>query len=939
MKLNFKSLSNISGKLSLLTCLLATNFISHAQNPKCFEETSSGVIAIEAEDYFSQEKTSKREWFVIGNGSNTPSPDPDGSHASNASGSKYIEVLPDTRVVGHRGPGPEDPLVRGENFSDIAGEMAVLNYKVNFKSAGKYFVWVRLYSSGPEDNSIHVGLNNTWPKSGERMQWCVRRQWEWESKQRTKDQHCGVEQQIYIDVPTAGEHTFQISMREDGVEVDKIILSKQYTKPTGKGPAANKVDCGNNNTENCDLPEITNNSSIAIVADGNSPDPDDIGATAVSLALLKAFGIEKDLVYYSHSCDLDPFSGSNQVINPEQERNRQRLMQTSCDGTASRWDGFDSLTFYNCRTQRQLATNKLIDAINAATSAKPLAIILAGEPDLIYDAVAAARSNKRQYVTIVSHHIANEESADEAGKNISNLVEDFSAVDLIRIPDQNDGLKTLLPTWHWARDHQDSRINWLWKQGKIAEEDGVVKFQDGDFDCSDAGMLYYQITGNRTPNVSEIRKVLECYTEDNTADINQAPTVNITSPANNATFEIGEEITLSANASDSDGNLEKVNFKINDEFHKTISTRPFTNSFILNEAGTYKITAKAFDSDGLTIEKSVNITVNAPVKENVKPTVSITSPSQNATFNLGEEIILQAAASDSNGNLEKVNFKINDSFYRTVSSRPFTSNFTPNAIGSYKISAKAFDKEGLSNEVFITINVIDVSVTNASIETNLCDFGLPSSNPLPNLERKTYTKMHVFGNSTIELSNFRSLRINWNLTANRLDQLSINTENGAPSYYINLKNFATYKFNTSSPELTITNSGIRGLDGSYWIDVTNENLILVAKDSSYALYLSNDDTKPSCSENIGNKLIANSTNFSDIVIYPNPVIENTVSFKGLKDASFKLDIFDLIGRKVLSKNFTSYNNEKIDVSAIASGAYIAKVTLLQKDKIFHFIKE
>lgn len=43
---------------------------------------------------------------------------------------------------------------------------------------------------------------------------------------------------------------------------------------------------------------------IAIIADGNSPDPDDLGGTAVTLALLRAAGLEKRLVHYSHSCDL-----------------------------------------------------------------------------------------------------------------------------------------------------------------------------------------------------------------------------------------------------------------------------------------------------------------------------------------------------------------------------------------------------------------------------------------------------------------------------------------------------------------------------------------------------------------------------------------------------------------------------------------------------------
>lgn len=41
---------------------------------------------------------------------------------------------------------------------------------------------------------------------------------------------------------------------------------------------------------------------------------------------------------------------------------------------------------------------------------------------------------------------------------------------------------------------------------------------------------------------------------------NQPPTVGLTSPANGATFTAGANITLSANASDSDGTVAKVEF-------------------------------------------------------------------------------------------------------------------------------------------------------------------------------------------------------------------------------------------------------------------------------------------------------------------------------------------------------------------------------------------
>lgn len=209
---------------------------------KTYEE-KNGIVAVEAENFVKQSKTKDREWFVIGAGTTgTPTPDPDPIHSNGASGGKYIELLPDTRVT------HGDPLVTGVSFSDTPGVAAIVDYKIKFNSPGKYFVWVRAHSTGSEDNGVHVGIDGNWPASGARMQWCTgKNAWTWESKQRTAANHCGVAQQIFINVPTAGIHTISFSMREDGFEMDKFILSKAYTKPTGTGAAPIAANCDNPN--------------------------------------------------------------------------------------------------------------------------------------------------------------------------------------------------------------------------------------------------------------------------------------------------------------------------------------------------------------------------------------------------------------------------------------------------------------------------------------------------------------------------------------------------------------------------------------------------------------------------------------------------------------------------------------------------------------------
>lgn len=226
---------------------------------------------------------------------------------------------------------------------------------------------------------------------------------------------------------------------------------------------------------------------IAIVADGNSPDPDDLGGTAVSLALLRAAGLEDRLVHYSHSCDLVRVSR----ISERAEIERHALMQSSCDVTARRWGGFDGLTFYDAKWQKKETIKDLRNAINASTANDPLWIIEAGEPDVIGLALKASKKEKHKYVKVITHHPAN----DNAGDFYTwQQILDFG-VEEVRIPDQNIKLKVDLKEWDWAKNHPDPRIQQVWIQGKIAEIDDVIAFQKGKWDCSDAGMVLYWLTG------------------------------------------------------------------------------------------------------------------------------------------------------------------------------------------------------------------------------------------------------------------------------------------------------------------------------------------------------------------------------------------------------------------------------------------------------------
>lgn len=208
--------------LTLVLCSGTADLAAQSITEDIVFGESDGLVIVEAEHFYRQSLDTVRRWHIVAQGESpgiTPDGDPD--HIEGASGGAYLEALPDTRRT------HDDELISGENFSNEPGVLAVLHYRVHFTSPGRYYVWVRAYSTGSEDNGIHVGLNGEWPASGRRMQWCKgKNSWHWASAQRTKEQHCGEPGKIWIDVESTGIHDIQFSIREDGFEFDKFLLTK-----------------------------------------------------------------------------------------------------------------------------------------------------------------------------------------------------------------------------------------------------------------------------------------------------------------------------------------------------------------------------------------------------------------------------------------------------------------------------------------------------------------------------------------------------------------------------------------------------------------------------------------------------------------------------------------------------------------------------------------
>lgn len=130
--------------------------------------------------------------------------------------------------------------------------------------------------------------------------------------------------------------------------------------------------------------------------------------------------------------------------------------------------------------------------------------------------------------------------------------------------------------------------------------------------------------------------------EDGSRQSNQEPTASIVAPDDGDTFFEGEEVTFEAEASDpEDGTLTGDALVWESDADGEIGTGQTVSTTALS-ATTHTITLTATDSDGRTARAEISITV----EPNGRPTASIASPTDGASFDEGEEITFEGSGDD-----------------------------------------------------------------------------------------------------------------------------------------------------------------------------------------------------------------------------------------------------------------------------------------------------
>lgn len=191
---------------------------------------------------------------------------------------------------------------------------------------------------------------------------------------------------------------------------------------------------------------------------------------------------------------------------------------------------------------------------------------------------------------------------------------------------------------------------------------------------------------------------------------NQPPSVTLTAPAANASFTAPASIGMTASASDADGTIAKVEFFAGATLVGTDTSSPYSATWSNAPAGTYTLSAKAWDNAGGTmISAGVNVTVKAA---NQPPTVSLTSPASGATFQAPATMTLAAQATDRDGTVAWVDFYAGNTLIGSDPSSPYSFTWSNVPAGTYTLKAVARDNDAaVGTSPLVTVTVSTVTTT------------------------------------------------------------------------------------------------------------------------------------------------------------------------------------------------------------------------------------
>jgi YD repeat-containing protein len=154
-----------------------------------FQE-ADGLLVLEAENAYAAIPRGGQSWITA-------------TALNGYTGTTYLQALPDIGALydsGYTAASPE------------------LQFQAHFVNPGTYIVWVRGAATGAAGDSIHIGLDGAVNADSEALTGFRFNEWGWSAGTMS-----GLT--ATIEIPEPGVYTINVWAREDGVRLDRILLS------------------------------------------------------------------------------------------------------------------------------------------------------------------------------------------------------------------------------------------------------------------------------------------------------------------------------------------------------------------------------------------------------------------------------------------------------------------------------------------------------------------------------------------------------------------------------------------------------------------------------------------------------------------------------------------------------------------------------------------
>lgn len=311
--------------------------------------------------------------------------------------------------------------------------------------------------------------------------------------------------------------------------------------------------------------------------------------------------------------------------------------------------------------------------------------------------------------------------------------------------------------------------------------------------------------------------------------------------------------------------------------------------------------------------------------------VSLTSPFNDETYNLGETIPISADAVDENGSITKVDFLVNGTYFNEDTTAPYSVDWTPTVEGAYTLQAvahNAINQTVASNEITVNIQLFDPNDLTGDIYR------------IKNYVTGKY--MHSVGADVIESDHGNNVAPNdkewefvragnyYNIESKRSDRGILRSAGNPPNDIINT-GFGAPREDSDKQFTVIYNS----TDGTYQFQTRNGSNYIYHNANGIIEHVGNTDDR--------SKWVVESTTtlstaeVEDIAftakIFPNPA-KDEFSILLNSNTNANIVIYNMLGKIVYEDTMTSNRLDISNNGRFKSGLYLIKVTD-DNQRVFH----